>query len=79
MESLFVGVDKVASGQIAESVLQQRQNVQEVHALIATIGDIAQHDDLAARADDVAHVADELEDFLVQQQERFSLFGWMRK
>lgn len=75
----FVGVDKVASGQIAESVLQQRQNVQEVHALIATIGDIAQHDDLAARADDVAHVADELEDFLVQQQERFSLFGWMRK
>lgn len=75
----FVGVDKVASGQIAESVLQQRQNVQEVHALIATIGDIAQHDDLAARADDVAHVADELEDFLVYQQERFSLFGWMRK
>lgn len=76
----FVGVDKSATGQIAESVLQQRQKVQEVHVLIATISDTtAQYDDLAARVDEVAHVADELEDFLAQQKERFSLFGWMKK
>ncbi len=75
----FVGVDKSLSGQIAESVLQQRQKVQEAHVLIATISDTAQHDDLAARADEIAHVADEFEDFLVQQKERFSLFGWMKE
>ena len=75
----FVGVDKSATGQIAESVLQQNQRIQEVHDVVAAISDEAQREGLAPRVDQHAHIAGEFEDFLAAQQGRFSLFGWMKK
>lgn len=75
----FVGVDTSATGQIAESVLQQNQKIREVHDVIATIGDVAQRESFAPRIDNHASIAGESDDFLAIQKGRFSLFGWMKK